>query len=432
MMRFRALMLVVIVVMLGDLVFRGVVPNFTTGKNDFTDPYVASWLWRHGTNPYDVAQATIAGKALTESPMRVVPIYPPTTYMLVSPLTLLSWQWANLVLATLETLSVCGMALCVVAISRHAPRDSEAWVIAALVVAFASFHTAVHVANISVISTVLCALAVYLASRDGDLWAGVLLGVATCLKPHLGVWLFAFYLLRRKWRLVAAGSMSGLLLLAASLARVGVPVNTMLSNYYGNLHYWFRPGGQNDFSLANPIRFDLANFQIVLDPLLGRSGANAVAYGLAAFGFVLWMYAVYRNPRCSTALALTSALALSFLPVYHRVYDTGILTLVLAWIFGSAAHDPNGIDADHRHRLVKRIAFALFLLLMLPIQSVAIRAQAYLSPQAAQPWWWNSVIAPYTSWTLLAFSAVLLYALLASPRTNDLAATTPLKAATNS
>ncbi len=168
-------------------------------------------------------------------------------------------------LAILETLAVCGMALCVAAISRHNLRDDETWLIMALVLAFASFHTAVHVANISVISTVLCALAVYLASRDSDLRAGILLGVATGLKPHLGIWLFAFYLLRRKWRLVVAGGVSGLLLLGGSLARIGLPLSTVLSNYSANLHYWFRPGGQNDFGLANPIRFDLANFQIVLD-----------------------------------------------------------------------------------------------------------------------------------------------------------------------
>ena len=71
--------------------------------------------------------------------------------------------------------------------------------IVALILAFASFHTAIRVANISVISTVLCALAVYLASHDSDLRAGLLPGVATCLKPHLGIGLFAFYLLRRKW-----------------------------------------------------------------------------------------------------------------------------------------------------------------------------------------------------------------------------------------
>jgi len=420
-------MLAIIVLMLGDLVFRGVVPSFSEGKNDFTDPYVASWLWRHGTNPYDVAQATVAGKALTESPMRVVPIYPPTTYMLVAPLTLLSWHWANLVLASLETLAVCVMAICVAGISRRAARDNEAWVIVALVLAFASFHTAVHVANISVISTVFCALAVYLASRDKDLGAGVLLGVATCLKPHLGIWLFAFYLLRRKWRLVAVGGVSGVLLLAAALARIGLPAHSLLANYSANLHHWFRPGGENDFSLANPLRFELANLQVVFDPILGRPGANAVAYAVAALGFGLWVYAVHRNPRCSDSLALSSLLVLSFLPVYHRVYDTGILTLALAWMFDTRLR-----NLDHRQKIVKGIVAGLFLLLLLPIQSVAVRAQSYLSPQAIHSWWWNFVLAPYTSWTLLAFSAVLLYALFVSLGPSDLAPTPALTAATES
>jgi Glycosyltransferase family 87 len=218
--------------------------------------------------------------------MRVVPIYPPTTYMLVAPLTLLSWQWANLVLVFLETLAVCIISLCVVATSRHDLRDEEGWLIVALVLAFASFYTAVHVANILVISTVLCALAVYLASHDSDLRAGILLGVATCLKPHLGILRFAFYLLRRKWQLVVAGSVSGLLLLGDSFARIGLPLNAVLSNYSANLHYWIRPGGQNDFGLANPIRFDLQIFRL-----------------FSIRSWAVWIYAVYRNPECSPALA---------------------------------------------------------------------------------------------------------------------------------
>src|SRR5208283_2600485 len=253
-----------------------------------------------------------------------------------------------------------------------------------------------------------------------DLEAGVLLGVATCLKPHLGIWLFAFYMLRRKWRLVAAGSLSGILLLGTALARIGVPAHVLLANYSANLHHWFRPGGENDFSLANPLRFELSNLQVVLDPWLGYKGANTVAFGLAALGLGLWIYGVLRNPRGSNALAVSSLLALSFLPVYHRVYDTGILTLVLAWIFELADDDSKRIDADHERKPVKRVAFALFLLLLLPIQSVAVRAQSYLSAQAIHSWWWNYVLAPYTSWTLLVLSAVLLYALLTSPARRDL------------
>lgn len=410
----RILMLVIIVLMLGDFLFRGIVPSFTTGKNDFTDPYVGAYLWRQGSNPYDTADATAAGKLLTGSQLRVVPIYPPTTYLLVSPLTFLPWSWANLILATLETLGVCIVAWCVVGLSRRTLRDDAAWIIAALVLAFASFHTSVHVGNLSVVSTALCLVAVYMATKDSDLPAGILLGIAACLKPHLGIWLFGFYAFRRKWRLLAAGCITGGILLVASMVRVGLRPTPLLANYFANLRYWFGPGGENDFSLANPLRFELANFQLVLDPLLGRSGATAGALCFGAIGLCVWIYAILRNPRYSPALALTTLIALSFLPVYHRVYDTGILTLLLAWIFESndRSDDRSNDRSDHRQQTLKRIALALFLILLLPSQSLAVRAKSYLSPQAIHSWWWNSMIAPYTAWTLLALSAVLLYALV--------------------
>ena len=413
-MRTRILMLVIVVLSLGDFVLQGIVPSITRGKSDFTDPFVAGWIWRHGSNPYDVVQATISGRNLTGSSMRVVAIYPPTAYLMVSPLTFLQWKWANFVFTVLETLAACGTAACVVAISGRSLRESQAWIVFAAVLAFASFHTALHVANISVITAGLSALLIYLASRGKYFSAGVLLAVAAGLKPHVGIWLIAFYALKRKWRLVWAGSLSGILLLVIAVVRIGLPAKVLVSNYRANLHNWFRPGGENDFSLANPLRFELANLQVALDPWLGYSGAYILAFGLAALGIGLWIYAVHRNPKCSTALAVSSLLALTFLPIYHRVYDTAILTLALAWIF-----EPERIESDRKQKILKRISKVLFFLLMLPIQSVAVRAQSYLSQAELHSWWWNLVIAPYTSWILLAFSAVLLYALLISCRPED-------------
>ena len=410
--RTRAFLLVIIIAMLGDLVLRGIVPSLTAGKNDFSDPFVGAWLWRHGSNPYDVALASAAGKRLTESQVLVVPIYPPTTFLLVAPITFLPWGWANFVLAVLGTLGVCLIAFCVVRLAHRRVQDDKAWIMIALVLAFAPFHTSLHVANVSVISTALCVLAVYLASCDHDLAGGFTLAVATCLKPHLGIWIFGFYLLRRRWRLLAAGALSGALLAVIALAQIPLPPHALLANYQANLQHWFQPGGQNDFSLANPLRFQLANFQVVLQPLLGSTGANAVALGVVALAVGLWIYAVSRKRACPEALALSSLLALSFLPVYHRVYDTGVLTLSLAWIFS---------DSGNRLDWMKRIALALLILLLLPFQSAVVRSETYLPLGTAQSWWWNLAVAPYASWILLAFSAVLLYAVLTSAGTASLA-----------
>jgi hypothetical protein len=134
-----------------------------------------------------------------------------------------------------------------------------------------------------------------------------------------------------------------------------------------------------------------------------------VALCIGAFGLALLDIRDSPQSKVFASTGRHNPDSLSFLPVYRRVYDTGILTLLLAWLF----------ESDHRQHTVKRTAVALFLLLLLPVQSVAISSQSYLSPLAFHSWWWNSMIAPYTAWTLLAFSAVLLYALVQPARTPE-------------
>jgi hypothetical protein len=52
-----------------------------------------------------------------------------------------------------------------------------------------------HLGNVALVAVPLCLLSVYLAGRRQDLAAGVILGPATALKPQLGLWVFAFYLI---------------------------------------------------------------------------------------------------------------------------------------------------------------------------------------------------------------------------------------------
>jgi hypothetical protein len=74
---------------LPSVVLRGIVPSFTAGKNDFSDPYVGAWLWLHGQNPYDIPLSTATSVRLTRSQIAFQPIYLPTAYALLAPLSLL-------------------------------------------------------------------------------------------------------------------------------------------------------------------------------------------------------------------------------------------------------------------------------------------------------------------------------------------------------
>jgi len=404
----RVVLVVVILLMVADFVFRGVVPAFTGGRNDFSDPYVGAWLWRHGKNPYDVALVNATARQLTHSWLAVVPIYPPTAYVLVLPFSLLPWGWADAAWVLLSVIAVGITAWALVKIGELPTGSDRNWFIVAFVFAFASFHTATHVANAAPLAIACCFLAIYLAQRDHDAAAGIMIAVAAGLKPQLGLWIFVFYLLRRRWRLVEACLLGGVALIVTAVARIPLSLTALVANYREDLNYWFGPGGQNDFTTANPSRLPLVNLQVVLYPLVHRaSSANLLAHAIFILGMVVWAYVVFRGGVPSEALAISSLLALSFLSVYHRVNDAGILTLAICWALGSV---------DPRLRWTRRAVVFLLLVLLVPGQGALTRLQPHLDQRVTQSWWWNLVIAPYFVWVLLALSAVLLYAVVISGR----------------
>ncbi len=401
--RTGVLLSITAMLMLGDFILRGVVPALTTGKNDFSDPYIGAWLWTHGKNPYDRALATSVSAKFTHSQIPVVPIYPPTTFVLLSPLSRLPWGWANLVWSLFGIAGVATIAFGLIHIGGLEAGDGRKWLVLVFTLTFAPFHTSVHVGNAAVVSIALCVVAVYLGTRGQDLACGITLAMASALKPQLGIWLALFYLARRRWLAVAAAALTAIGLAAIAFVRIPLSPTAVLHNYSANLQYWFGPGGQNDFSSVNPLRFQLVNLQVVLYPLTHDAvAANLWAYAIFAIGIGLWAYAVFRHRMCPDTLALSSLLALSFLPVYHRVYDLGILTLVLCWLLGGPGKPP---------KTVARVTLLLLLLFLLPGQAMLARSQPYLPVWVAGSWWWNLILAPHAVWAILMLNAVLLYAL---------------------
>jgi hypothetical protein len=404
----RVLLAVLTLLMLADFVFRGVVPALTSGTNDFSDPYVGAWLWRHAENPYDVALVNATARRLTQSTLPVVPIYPPTAYVLVTPFTLLPWGWANPAWVLLSVIAVGTTAWSLVRIGEFPPASDKIWLIIAFVFAFGPFHTGIHVANAAPIAIACSLLAVYLATRGHDAASGIMIAMATGLKPQLGLWIFVFYLLRRRWQLVRTCVLCGLVLIVTAIVRIPLSLSALVANYREDLHYWFGPGGQNDFTTANSFRLPLVNLQVVFYPLLHNAfSANLLAHAIAISGMVVWAYFVFRGRLRSEPLAISSLLALSFLSVYHRVNDFGILTLALCWALGRV---------DEQLRWTRRAVLFLLLLLLAPGQAVLTRLQPYLALRVTHSWWWNLVIAPYFIWVLFALSVVLLYAMVISGR----------------
>jgi Glycosyltransferase family 87 len=395
--------------MIGDFVRDDVIRALAVRKNDFSDIFIGARLWRHGKNPYDSALASFTSMQLVGSQLSIVPIYPPSAYLLATPLTLLPWREDNLCWAVLGLVGVGAIAWSLARMGRFAAKDDKAWLIAAVVFTFRPFHTALQVGNAAVITIALCLLAVYLAERDQDIFSGVILALATCLKPQLGIWIFVYYLVRRRWRVAVAGGLVGILVAGLAVARIPLTLSAIVANYRENLQYWFGPGGENDFTTANRFRFPLIDLQVALYPFLHSAvAANALAYAIFISGAALWGYAMFRGRLRSAPLAISSLLALSFLCTYHRINDAGILTLPLCWGFEEGAQQ------------LRRTRFVVIVLVLVLAagQSVVARLGPSLPLWVTSTSWWNLILVPYFVWILLVLSAVLLYAVVASARGN--------------
>jgi len=403
--RNRVLLLILITLMLGDFIARGVIPAFAFDKNDFSDPFCASWLWRHGENPYDVALATGVNTNLVHSHIIIVPVYPPTTYLLMSPFSMLPWKWANFIFSILSFVGVLATVFLLLRIAGFTTKEDSAWFLAAVVCTFAPFHTGLHVANLAIITTALCLFAIYLADKQHDIPSGIVLAITACLKPQVGIWILIFYVVRRRWMVVIPAMLGGFLLAGMAVVRIPLSPAALILNYKTNLHYWFGPGGANDFTAANLWRFELVNAQVVLHSLVHSiPAANALAWGLFAIGFVIWLSVVLRSRNCPEPLALASLLALGFLPVYHRAYDTAILTLALCWALRPLA----------KLNLASKVILISLLPLVFPGESLFMRTMPHLPAWVIASWWWDSGLAAHAVWAVLLLNVALLYALVLS------------------
>ena len=136
--------------MVADFVLRGIVPAFEPGKTDFSEPYTAASLWRDGQDPYNSALATAAQARLVGVSVQIAPIYPPTTFVIISPFTLLPWKWANLIWLSL---GLGGVAATILLLLRLRPPPTawglETMAFITFLLSFDPLHQAFHLGNVA-------------------------------------------------------------------------------------------------------------------------------------------------------------------------------------------------------------------------------------------------------------------------------------------
>jgi hypothetical protein len=235
------LLSVVALLMVCDFLLRGIALAFEPRRTDFSELYTCAWLWRHGQNFYNSTLATVEQQRLVGVSVQAAPIYPPTTFVLVSPFSFLPWGWANFLWLLLGLAGVAATIVLLLRIRGDRFWDLRGMVFITFLLSFAPLHQGFHIGNVALLVVPLVLWAILLAERHRDWGAGLAVGIAVCLKPQIGVWVLVYYLFRGR-KQVLLGALTASTFVAALLPWRPVPLCNAIFDYRANLQYWFAPG----------------------------------------------------------------------------------------------------------------------------------------------------------------------------------------------
>jgi hypothetical protein len=407
--------LILLVVLAGAVfVARGPVRWANRGDSRYTDltgAYLGTKAWVRGLNPYspDVFWA-MAGEAGWEIEVghdgfQSRTPYPLTTFVLLAPLALLPWSSARIVFMAF---TACVVVLAVAALtSLSGVRESRQRrdVLLALGLLLAPLHTGIGTGNPSALAVGFTVVGVWAGFGARQVVAGVLLGLALCFKPLIPLFALGYYTLRGRWRIpVAATGTVGAIGVVGAL-RLQVAGVWWLPDYlYNNGILFANHGGaiiEGSDSQLQFINLQFLGVQLFGDTRMASLLALTIGGGLVLIWLVLLLR---RRARRSELLALSALAVISLLPIYHRVYDAGLLLLPLCW----ALARPEG---DVRWpRLLTLVLLMPFFVPGITFLELQIR-NGRIPESLVSAWWWNALVLPHQVWALTLMAVVLLAAL---------------------
>jgi hypothetical protein len=377
--------------------------------NDLSQNYTASKLWLKGQSPSDPRNFIALWKQETGTRLEITDIRthlsPPLGGLVVmAPIAAFPWKLAKILWLTVLLSAFVASVWAIVLAAGFRWDELRSLAFVATCLALAPFQTGIASGNPSILVIGLCAVAIWAAQRRSDVAAGVLFGMACSMKPQLGAFLVLYYLLRRRWRLFGTAVAGTATLNVVAVLYLQLRGASWIHDYLQNAKGFVAANSIDDFSTVNPSRFTLINLQVPFFSITGSSSrANLLA--LAAGGLLLcaWLYWIMRRPEHKAELLSLGAISvLALLPVYHRFYDAAFLIIPLSWCI---------MNTVKPAKASAKLALLLMTPFMVPgsafLQELSVRGEV---PAAlAQSWWWNCVVMPHETWSLLLLYLVLLY-----------------------
>jgi hypothetical protein len=306
---------------------------------DFVPVYTGARCLLHGCNPYDTAQLERefyrAGGHAQELPSWEidVPVYPPSTFLVLSPLALLRYPAARLLWFLVNGILFVTSAVLVIRVCPPAQRWLASCV-GGFILATSGILLVLGQPAALAISLVIIASYLFLRSRWLPLGA-VLFMFSLAVKPQIGGLIVLYLLTQRTYRRYAAAALAGslsILLLAGLVLQFHPNSAQWTSTLRGNLSATLSPGGSADPRPANLEAIGDTNLQTLTSIFFTDARSfNGTAYAIFLLLVLASSAAILAAPPGyeTSCLAIGALAVLSLTPVYHRFYDTRLLLLTI-------------------------------------------------------------------------------------------------------
>jgi hypothetical protein len=267
------------------------------------------------------------------------PVYPPSTFLLLLPFSLLPWSLLSVVWMLLS-FGFLFAAFVVLFLRFEAYRDLLSVLPFVILLADGSIGWAVQLGQPCLVAASALTLAIIaLESGSMPLTGGVLLAISLCLKPQGAYLCGIYFLLRARTRVPATAAylfsavagVGGILLFYFRLSSFAY-----LGHLSSNLKLAMAPGRDADFSQLNGDSSSFLNLQAFLarfiqNPHVCNGLTYAVFFALAGLlAFVCWRK---RNLATRPYTILAVLVMLELLVSYHRLYDHVFLLAAIPGLY---------------------------------------------------------------------------------------------------
>ena len=324
--------------------------------NDFVTLYAGSICMVHTCNPYSVPDldkvlVNVRGTSIRQDWSDQLPIYPPTTLVLLLPLSLLSYKSATILWYSLS-LTIYVFGLCWLYLFSSAIGETRLIVRVGVVLLglhFPKMLQCLGFGNPSLIVTGLLLFGVFDVAESRRILRLSCIAIACLLKPPLALPLAALVIFKDPKRTRDGWITTALL----ALIFLALGLYTLFPS---GMAHWRQDLSQNlalgERGGMNPsLRGTPSNTLLNIAVIPGYFVTNPVSIRWISFTAVaalaiLYLIALNRLRKGALwetqgyLLAVATLAVLTLLPVYHRFCDIGILLLALPWVVQEFSQRP--------------------------------------------------------------------------------------------